>query len=108
MAEQVQQANPLSVDVNWDLQVQLILHHMEHPWPCHRKFMVCIGYRLQCNLTNHKFPATGPWAFEVNSVCAMLRVEGHCVATSAIFLITWIYCRKKLYNPVHMETPQLV
>ena len=29
--------------------------------------MFCVGHRLQCklaNITNHKFPAMGPWVFE--------------------------------------------
>ena len=57
--------------------------------------MICVGHRLQCelaNLTNHKFPVTGQWVFEVKcnqlymsqSVCAALRVKGHRVAISAM------------------------
>ena len=37
--------------------------------------MTCVGHRLQCelaNLTNHKFPATVQWVFEVK--CNQLYV----------------------------------
>ena len=76
--------------------------------PHHGKFMVCVGHRLQCklaNLTNHKFPETGPGVFEVKcnqlymSVCAALGVKGHCVATPAIFL-KYLNLVSKIYKPL--------
>ena len=83
---------------------------MEYLWPPHHgKFMVCVGHRLQyklANLTNHYFPATGPWVFEVKcnqlymSVCAALGVKGYCCHIS-IFLKD-LNLVLKIYKPLLM------
>ena len=68
--------------------------------PHHGKFMVCVGHRLQCelaNLTNYKFPATGPWVFEVKcnqliySVRAALGVKGHCCHQQFLKCLNLVY-----------------
>ena len=70
--------------------------------------MVCAGHRLQCklaNLTNHKFPATGPWVFEVKcnqlyvSVRAVLGVKSHCVCPSTFFFWKYLNLVYKFSKP---------